>query len=280
MSNNIICKNCGNHFKEKYCNRCGEKVYGDHDRKLGHFFKEGMHFITHFEGTFFTTVKTIFRRPGQLSTDYCNGIRKKYFKPLSLFLLLVVLYLIFPFFEGLNIKMWNHTTDFVYGDYAAQKIQRTIQQTGLGETALVEKFHVKSEKVSKFLLIAIIPFSALAFWGMGFSKRKYFYDHMVFAAEVNAFFLLWGFLLLPLIASGFLLLYHFFTGNYFSIVDWMLGLIGYTGLFLYVFIGCKRFYGLKRLQGVLFAMVFCLVHFFIVFTLYQFLLFIIVINQM
>src|SRR4029078_451394 len=101
----ITCKNCGNHFNGNYCNNCGEKVYTEHDRTAFHFLEEGFHFLTHFEGTFFTTIKTIFAKPGQVSVDYANGIRKKYFKLLSLFLLLVVLYLLFPVFEGLNMKL-------------------------------------------------------------------------------------------------------------------------------------------------------------------------------
>ena len=60
-------------------------------------------------GTFFNTLKKIFTKPGQLSVDYCNGKRKTYFKPLSLFLLLVVVYLLFPVFEGLNMKLYYHT---------------------------------------------------------------------------------------------------------------------------------------------------------------------------
>ena len=89
--NPLICKNCGNSFTGKYCNQCGEKVYGEKDKSVFHFFEEGLHFITHFDGTFFNTLKKLFTQPGQLSVDYCNGKRKSYFKPLSLFLLLVVI---------------------------------------------------------------------------------------------------------------------------------------------------------------------------------------------
>ena len=110
-----ICKNCNHAFTGKYCNHCGEKVYSEKDRSVLHFFEEGLHFITHFEGTFFNTLKKIFTRPGQLSVDYCNGKRKTYFKPLSLFLLLVVLYLLFPFFEGLNMKLYYHVHHPLYG---------------------------------------------------------------------------------------------------------------------------------------------------------------------
>ena len=76
------CKNCGNRFTGKYCNVCGEKVYTEKDKSIKYIIEEGFHFLTHFEGTFLKSLKAIITRPGTLSLDYCNGIRKKYFKPL------------------------------------------------------------------------------------------------------------------------------------------------------------------------------------------------------
>src|SRR5687767_10494276 len=104
----VACKNCGTSFTGKYCNECGEKRYTEHDRTVTHFVEEGVHFLTHFEGTFFTTLRYIFTRPGKLSADYCFGIRKSLFKPLSLFLLLCIIYLLFPVFEGLNMRLNYH----------------------------------------------------------------------------------------------------------------------------------------------------------------------------
>src|SRR5689334_1275203 len=100
----INCKNCGHSFSGKYCNNCGEKVYTEHDRTFMHFVEEGMHFITHLDGTLINTIRTMFKSPGKLSVDYCAGKRKTYFKPLSFFLLLVVIYLLFPFFQALNMR--------------------------------------------------------------------------------------------------------------------------------------------------------------------------------
>ncbi len=280
MSGSVICKNCGNHFRGKFCNTCGEKVYGDHDRKLSHFFEEGLHFVTHFEGTLFTTLKAIFTRPGQLSTDYCNGIRKKYFKPLSFFLLLVVIHLIFPFFEGLNMRLKYYPDQDYYGDYAAQVIEKKLVDTGLTKEVLAAKFHAKGEKVSKFLLISLIPFNALVFYALGFFKRKYFYDNTVFATEINAVYLFWGFLLTPLLLTAATMLWKLFTGAYLNISERAIGVIIYTGMCIYTLRASRRFYGYKWWQSILFTFIFYFAHVFIVYTLYKFLLFIIVINQM
>jgi hypothetical protein len=275
MSDRITCKNCGHQFKGKYCNTCGEKVYREDARKLSHLGEEALHFITHFEGTFFTTLKALFTQPGRLSTDYCNGIRKKYFKPLPFFLMLVILYLIFPFFEGLNMRLEYYPKQRQFGAYTAQKIQEVITAKGLTETALAEKFHVKGEKVSKYLLVTIIPFSALVLYLLGFWKRRYFFDHIVFSAEINSFYLLWGFLLLPLLLS----VISFITGLSSDVNEMIIGAVMYGVLSFYIAKAARRFYGFKWWQSLVFTLAFAFVHIFIVNILYKFLLFITVINQ-
>ena len=167
-----ICKNCNNSFSGKYCNRCGEKVYNEKDKSVLHLFEEGLHFITHFEGTFFNTLKKIFAKPGQLSVDYCQGKRKTYFKPLSLFLLLVVVYLLFPVFEGLNMKLYYHMHHAIYGQYAMQESRDVMMQKHLTDEQLTTLFQQKSEKASKFLLLVLLPLTALFFWLLSFKKRK------------------------------------------------------------------------------------------------------------
>lgn len=275
----VTCKSCGTQFEGRYCNNCGEKKYESHDRSLIHFFEEGLHFITHFEGTLFTTLKTMFTRPGKLSYDYCDGVRKKYFKPLSFFLLLIVLYLLFPVFEGLNMKMQYHINQSLYGDFALHKIQEKLAYTGYTETVLAEKFHVKGEKVSKFMLIVIIPLTALFFYACSFFKRKYFFDQMVFAAEINSFFLLWGFLLLPLLTTIINSVAHLLTGRYIPFYDGVLGIMIYTVMCIYVAKAAKTFYGFKWWQAIVFTVLFYFAHTFIVYNLYKFLLFVTVINQ-
>lgn len=273
------CKNCSNSFTGKYCNHCGEKIYHEKDKSIFHFFEEGLHFITHFDGTFFNTIKKIFTQPGQLSVDYCNGKRKTYFKPVSLFLLLVVLYLLFPMFQGLNMKLYYHVNHDLYGNYARTKVAGLMAEKHFTAEQLETIFHQKSEKTSKFLLLILLPLTALFFWLLTFRKRKYFFDQMVFSAEINCMYLLWGFLLLPLVVSLAENLYHLITGTYFEGSDPVMGLVIYAVLGLYTGIGARRFYKLKRSQSIGFALLFCLAHVIIVQYIYKFILFFIVIHQ-
>jgi len=273
------CKNCNHLFAGHYCNNCGEKRYNDHDRSLVHFFEEGFHFITHFDGKLFNTLRVLFTRPGRLSADYCEGVRKRYFKPLSLFLLLAVIYLLFPVFEGLNMKMTYYLGNSFYGGYATRKVASLMESRHLSMGQLTELFAHKSEKVSKFLLLVMIPLTALFFWLFTFRRRRYFFDQMVFSSEVNSFFLLWGFLLFPLLLGLMEVVAHAVSGRYIPMQDGIIGVILYVVLSSYVGIAARRFYKLTKVQAVGLALVFAFIHWIIVQGLYKFLLFVIVINQ-
>lgn len=264
----IHCKNCGNQFNGKYCNVCGEKVYHEKDKKISHFFEEGLHFLTHFEGTLFTTLKTLATRPGKLSSDINNGIRKRYFKPLSLFLLLVVIYLLFPFVEGLHMQLQYYPG--LFGSYAQEMIDHKLTTTGLNAEELASVFLKKSETLSKFLLIIIIPLSALFFKLIFFKRKKYFFDYLVYVAEINSVYLLWAYLIFAFILWLFnIRLEDRFYGVYMLIPFW-----------IYVIISAKNFFRINWWKSVLLSTLFIFVHAVIIIQfIYKLILFFLTMKQ-
>ena len=274
MNETNICKNCGNTFIGKYCNNCGEKVYSAKDKKLSNLFSEAFHFITHFEGTLFTTLKTLFFKPGKISLDYCIGLRKKYYKPLSFFLLLVILYLIFPFFQGLNMKLESYKINDFYGNYSSERIQEVMQEKNISFSVLENKFHKVTEKASKFLLFIIIPLLALFSWLISFRKRKLYYDHFIFSTEISAFFVLWGYLIIPFI---FFILFQFNLINP-RINNELVGGIIMGGLALFTFIAARRFFNFNILYSIFYTLLIVLVFNVVIINIYKFILFLIGIN--
>jgi len=269
------CKNCGQSFTGNFCNRCGEKVYHEHDRSVFHFLEDGVHFITHLDGTLINSVRTIFAQPGQLSLDYTNGIRKKYFRPLSLFLLLVVLYLVFPLFTGLNMPLKFHFTQSAYGEYALKKVAAYLEHHAITKEELSQKFAAKSEKTSKFMLFIIIPLSAIPLWLFGWKKRPYLFDHLLLSTEINSFYLIYTFFLLPLLLTLISLVQKLIHQNFMGwFTERMLSVVVYIGTAIFVSVAFRRFYGFKPWVRFAAIAVFLIAHYFIVYTIYKFLLFI------
>lgn len=199
-STTSFCKNCGSSLTGHYCNNCGEKAYYEHDKSIIRLADEAVHFITHFEGSFFTTVRTFLTRPGKFSADYCNGIRKKYFKPISFFLMLVILYLLFPYFRGLNMRFGSYiSVENRYSWYALPVAREKIKTHTITGYELAEKYDKKSPVFAKLLLLVLIPLSAFVLALLFYTSKRYFFDHFILATEILSFYILFEFLFLPLL---------------------------------------------------------------------------------
>jgi hypothetical protein len=277
MTETHNCKNCGNNFTGKFCNQCGEKVYTDHDKKLSHFFEEGLHFITHFDSKFLRTIRLIFFKPGFVSHDISNGVRKKYYKPLSLFLLGVVIYLLFPVLRGMNVHISSHLGQYrTMGIMWPQKwALAKIASQHLTEMQFVDMFEAKSAKISKLLLLIIIPLTGFWLKLLFYRKQKFFFDHFTLSAEINTFNLYLNFLLLPVFMN---LMYLISWGNLdldFGdniLISSILAII----MIWYITVALQRFYTVKTLHAFLKSLLFLAGHIIIAFFIYRIILFTIV----
>jgi hypothetical protein len=268
MDNANICLNCGHTFSGKFCNACGEKVYTEHDKSVFHLFEEAFHFVTHFEGKFFNTLKAVLLKPGKLSVDYCNGIRKKYFKPISFFLMVVILYLLFPVFTGLNMRLQFHLKHEMYGTYATEKIEQYREKNHLTEEEVAEAYNHKSEKTSKILLFLVLPCMALVSWGIGFWKRKYYFDHFIFSIEAFSILILCAFLLFPLLLRLLML-----TGLNLHVTDDFTGIVTTVIAAIYYAAMSRRFFHFKWWVNVIYVSLFIIGQVLIIQYIYRFLLF-------
>lgn len=203
-----ICKNCESILFDKFCSNCGQKVYIDRDKSLSNLIQEVFHFMTHFDGKFIHTLRTIYRYPGKLSLDYSNGIRQKYYKPISLYLLIVILYLLFPLVGGMNTEMKYYKQTPVVGEYISKQIESKSIKENLSEELLSEKFNEKSKSTSKILLLLLIPLAAPLLYLLYFNRKRFVFDNFILVTEINTFFLFSLFILLPIFTLPFLYFFN------------------------------------------------------------------------
>lgn len=204
------CKNCESILNGKFCSSCGQKEYNEKDKSLSNISEEVFHFMTHFDGKFFNTLKTIYRYPGKLSLDYSNGIRQKYYKPISLYLVIVVLYLLFPLVGGMNMEMKYYKSTPFLGGYISKQIEHRVLEKNLSEELLSEKFNEKSKGTSKILLLLLIPLAIPLLYMLYFKRRRFVFDNVILLTEINTFFLLTIYILIPLFSLPIL---YFFNTN-------------------------------------------------------------------
>ena len=78
------CLNCNATVAGRYCQVCGQENIEPKETFLGlitHFFND----ITHFDGKFFSTVKTLVTKPGFLPKEYISGKRARYLHPIRMY---------------------------------------------------------------------------------------------------------------------------------------------------------------------------------------------------
>lgn len=272
------CINCGSPLSGNFCSNCGEKVFSDHDKTIGHFVHETFHFLTHLDGKFLTSLKAVFSKPGLLSLEYCRGIRKKYFKPVSLFLVGVIIYLFFPLLQGLNMSYYENINTFsalhvyVVEDVAVKKAEKKNITT----EELANRYDAKSPKVSKIMLLLLLPFSGLLLWLLFFRKREYLFDHLIMGTEINTVFLYMVFLFIPLLLLLGGKIWYLISGSDFHYGDPVIVPLQIVILSAYWSISFRNFYGTGVWETIWKTFVFFVLHGLLVYVVYRLLLFLVV----
>ncbi|MFN8334383.1 MAG: DUF3667 domain-containing protein [Cyclobacteriaceae bacterium] len=274
----LTCINCGNTITGRFCSQCGEKVFSEHDKTIGHFLHEAFHFLTHLDGKFLTSLKTIFSKPGLLAAEYCQGIRKKYFKPVSMFLVGVIIYLLFPILQGLNmshnenIKTFSSINIGIVKDMSIRKADKL----GITLEELGERYDAKSPKVSKIMLLTLLPFSALLLWLLFFRRRNYLFDHLIMGTEMNTVFLYLVFLIIPLLLRLGGKIWYWTTGGDFDYGDSLIVPLQLVILSTYWSLSFRRFYSTSRWETTWKTALFFVLHSLLVYVVYRLLLFLVV----
>ena len=97
------CLNCGTVVQGRYCQNCGQENVVTKEtfwHMVTHFFYD----ITHFDSSFFSTIRYLLSKPGYLSTEYSKGKRASYLHPVRLYVFTSAVYflLFFSFFKPGN----------------------------------------------------------------------------------------------------------------------------------------------------------------------------------
>ncbi len=106
----VTCRNCQNHFTGNICNKCGEKVFNDHQLSAKHFFHQIIDFFTHYESKVLKTIWLNFTKPGFITAQNLKGIRVPYANPIQLYLVVSILF----YFTVTKVHVKDYTPS--YGD--------------------------------------------------------------------------------------------------------------------------------------------------------------------
>lgn len=179
------CTNCGGPSSD-YCVRCGERQPGHHDLSAAHFAHDVVHEFVHLDSKLFRTLRDIVAKPGFLTAEYFAGRKSRYIPPLRLFLTLFALqFLAFTFYQPAAVYTIASMKKFDKAgaltrliDKRAAKLHLTREDT---EERVDERWH------KNYSLLQLLNIAGVAVVLKVLHRKRYFAEHLVFAAHFLAF---------------------------------------------------------------------------------------------
>lgn len=201
LSQEHICKSCGNHFTGLYCNLCGEKVLVPQDRSFRTFLGNVVVALTLADSKFIRTIWLIVKNPGFLSREVAEGRRVNYLRPLSVFFVLNLVYFLFPTIQLFSASLRTQLNS-VHGKFAAQTVATKMTQLGYeGVASFSLVYDQKTTGLAKMLVIVFAVIASLPLNLIYRSRNRYFTDHIGLSVELVCFNLLVNAILLTIVVN-------------------------------------------------------------------------------
>jgi hypothetical protein len=244
-----------------FCAQCGERKVSPADYSLSVVAHEVAEDFAHVDSKILRTLGALLFKPGLLSKVYFAGGRSRYTKPLTLFVILNIIFFVVQPHTGL--------LSYKYGQYMSEKspgndrrralVRKKLLNSGERESDYVIRFNARLQEQKKSMLIFSVPMLALAMTALFFRKRRFFVEHLVFSIHVYAFLLisLLGTVVIMLtVTNAAHALFGHASHRFAEIVESELGisLILGTALVTYIFLGLRKAYAEGRTGAVLRAL--------------------------
>ena len=239
------CPECGQLIPERFCTHCGEKRVEAKDYSLRHFLGEALNVIANLESPLARSFYALLCRPGLLTAEYLTGRRKRYLKPLQVFVLCNVIFFFAQPLTGFNTlttPLRVHLTALPHSRAVRDMVREAVERKGVTLEQYRASFDATIQSQARTLVILMVPLLACALLPLYWRRRRYFVEHLVFATHFYSIFLLF---LLAVHYLGFGLL---LAGLKLGLITHVNEDLFFSSLFLlanaaYLFFAQRRVYG-------------------------------------
>jgi len=179
------CTNCGGPASD-YCVRCGERQPGHHDLSVAHFAHEVVHEFVHLDSKLFRTLRDIVIKPGFLTEEYFAGRKSRYIAPLRLFLTLFALqFVAFTFYQPAAVYTLASMKKFDKVGALTRLIDKRAAKSHLTREETEQRIDERWHK--NYSLLQLMNIAGVAVVLKVLYRKRYFAEHLVFAAHCLAF---------------------------------------------------------------------------------------------
>jgi hypothetical protein len=185
------CPNCGATMVAEFCARCGELQPAHRDLSIQAVAVDVAQDFAGIDGKVPRTLWALIAKPGLLTREFIDGRRGRYSKPLSLFLVLNVIFFLIQPHTGL---LRYNFRDYAGGDgdvelHRAKLAHSRAAAENLSDSAYAIRFDATLDNQKKSMLLFAVPVLALMMVVIFAGSRRYFVEHLVFAVHTYAFML-------------------------------------------------------------------------------------------
>ena len=172
------CPNCAHSFDGEFCTNCGQRDV-DLERPIVELLRDLAEETLDVDGRAFRTLRTMFRRPGRLTSEFLAGKRRSYTSPVRLYLVVSVAF-------------------FVWAAWLASRgLMLDAGQTVDGDAASQARF--LAEDLPRLMFVLLPVFAVLL--KLAYRRRLYF-DHLIHSMHLHTVAYLLLALMLPLEDAG------------------------------------------------------------------------------
>lgn len=275
---NAHCANCDAPLHGAYCARCGQRAY-ELRVTSGELAREYFGSIFSLDSRIARTLRTLFRKPGQLSKEVLSGRRARYSNPVRLYIFASLFaFLVISIDTSPTVHSSDHgaRVDFHIGGDTNQRatqdgqakesgepagIAGTLKQAGEKAARQPELIKARFERLLPYALFLTMPILALLL-KLGYRRPVRLYiEHLVFVLHIQsfAFIVIFALGLLEIILRGV-------SSSWATAIMKPLDLIALGYMAVYVYLAMRRFYGQTRARTLLKYGVFSLSYVFLLMT--------------
>jgi len=196
---------------EHFCPHCGEKKLDAKSRSLGHILSDYIENMTSFDNKIWRSLRLLLFRPGAYEAKYHGGERVAYLKPISLFLIMNFLFVVFSPITDFNVTLLDQLTLQPYSGWIEPiHQQQFLPASGLSAEQYAAQYNQSVKIISRSTIIIQAFLVFLVALVINHQRGFYPGDHLVYALNLHSWYMAWIVLLMVLI----------------RLVIWLLALVG------------------------------------------------------
>ncbi len=187
------CPSCERSVTTPFCPRCGEAPVSPRDFTLRGFTERLVEAFTSIDTRTVRSAWCLLRHPGRLTLSWMRGVRKTYVAPITLFLLINVVFFAVQSLAGETVfssSLDSHLHHQDWSDYAQLRVTEKLEESGIPLAEYAPMFDLAVVVNAKSLIILMTAPLALLLPLVFLRERRPFMTHVVFSLHLYSFLLL------------------------------------------------------------------------------------------